>query len=120
MKHEVGPAADFPLGECRIVEVAGREIGIFNVDQAYYAVLNVCPHHHAPVCAGFVAGTYLPSAPGERVFGMAGRVLSCPWHFWEFDIVTGESVYGVDHRKLKTFPVTVTEDDRLLVEIGRP
>lgn len=118
MKYEVGTVDDFPNGECKIIDVGGRSVGIINLQDKYYAILNICPHMHAPICKGFVAGTYLPSNPGERVFGMKDRVLSCPWHFWEFDIVTGESLFGVDDRKLRTYPVEAAED-KVIVEIGR-
>jgi nitrite reductase/ring-hydroxylating ferredoxin subunit len=118
MKYEIGPVTDYPSGTCNIIDVAGRSVGIINLQETYYAILNVCPHMHAPVCQGFVAGTYLPSEPGERIFGLKDQVLSCPWHFWEFDIPSGEALFGVDDRKLKHYPIAV-EGDRVVVEIGR-
>lgn len=111
----VGHVDDFPPGSHPVVEVGGREVGIYNVDGSFYAVQNLCPHALAPICVGAVTGTTLPSAPGEDfTHGMEGRVLRCIWHGWEFDIVTGETVFGIDKRKLKTYPVTV-EDDHVVV-----
>lgn len=113
----VGQVDDFPPGSHPIVEVGGREVGIYNVDGTFYAVQNLCPHALAPICVSGVTGTNLPSPPGEEfVPGLEGRVLRCVWHSWEFDIATGEALFGTDHRRLKTFPVEV-EDDRVVVTL---
>ena len=107
----VGRLVDFPDGGVRILDVAGKSIGFFRRGEKVYGVLNVCPHRAAPVCRGEVCGTMLPSAPGELEYGLEGWVLRCPWHGWEFDIRTGESVAGVDPRRLKTFVVGVRGED---------
>jgi nitrite reductase (NADH) small subunit len=111
----LGRVEDFPPGAHPILTVGGREIGVYNVDGEYYAVQNICPHALAPICRGPIGGTLLPTAPGEDFQpGMEGRVLRCVWHGWEFDVVTGEALFGIDKRKLKTFPVAV-EDGQLVV-----
>ena len=33
----------------------------------------------------------VPSQPLMYVYDLAGRVLRCPWHGWEFDLATGRS-----------------------------
>jgi nitrite reductase (NADH) small subunit len=111
----LGPVDDFPPGSHPILSVAGREIGVYNVDGEFYAVQNICPHALAPICRGPIGNTALPSAPGEDFkLGMEGRVLRCVWHGWEFDVVTGEALFGIDKRKLKTFPIAV-ENGHLVV-----
>ena len=106
-RFPVGRVEDFPPGSHPIVDVGGRSLGIYNVDGALYAVQNLCPHALAPICMAPVTGTYLPSAPGEFVYGLEGRVLRCTWHGWEYDIRTGEALFGTERRRLATFPVTV-------------
>jgi nitrite reductase/ring-hydroxylating ferredoxin subunit len=118
VRHEVGRVEEFELNKCRIFEVEGRSIGVFRLDDGFYALNNVCPHMRAPICRGYVEGTYLPSAAGEFVFGMEASVLSCPWHAWEYDIRTGLPLFGIDRRRVRTYPVVV-EDDRVLVEVPR-
>jgi nitrite reductase/ring-hydroxylating ferredoxin subunit len=111
----VGTVDEFPPGKPpRILDVGGRAVGVYNVDGHFYAVQNVCPHALGPVCRGTFGGTFLPSKPGEWTAGLENRVIRCPRHRWEFDITTGESVMGVDRRKLVTFPVSI-EDDRLII-----
>lgn len=111
----VAKVAEIAPGERKIVDVSGKSIGIFNVNGTFAAVLNVCPHELAPVCLGRVGGTTLPSAPGEYHWGREGEILTCPWHGWEFDLLTGACL--TDKRRLRTYPVTV-ETYSVMVEGG--
>jgi nitrite reductase (NADH) small subunit len=115
MKHPVARVGEIPPGGRKIIEVEGRSIGVFNVRGAYIAVLNVCPHQLAPVCSGRLGGTTLPSPPGEFRWGREGEILACPWHGWEFDLLTGRAL--ADHRRhLRLYPVSV-EDDTLFITL---
>lgn len=105
----VAQASEIPPGGRKIVEVDGRTIGVFNVHGTFVAVLNVCPHELAPVCLGPVRGTALPSMPGEYQWGREGEILSCPWHGWEFDLLTGRALADT-RRRLRRYLVTVRED----------
>ena len=105
---EVGPAADLPPGQRRIVAHGERSIGVFNVGGEFIAVLNVCPHQQGPVCRGRVSGTTLPSAPGEFRWGRDGEILSCPWHGWEFDLRTCEALAD-GRRRLRGYPTEVVD-----------
>ena len=64
MKEEyvVGKVDDIPDGEHVVVEVRGRELGIFNVRGQYYALPNACFHQNGPVCRGAVSGTVISNA----------------------------------------------------------
>jgi 3-phenylpropionate/trans-cinnamate dioxygenase ferredoxin subunit len=93
----------------KLVEVKQHSIGIFNVNGEFVAALNVCPHELAPVCRGRLGGTTLPSAPGEYRWGRQGEILACPWHGWEFDLLTGRAL--ADPRvRLRLYSVIVEED----------
>ena len=115
-RHVIGPVDMVPAGERLLVTIGGREIGIFNISGSFYALRNSCRHHQAPVCLGEVGGTYLPSAPDEYLWGLADRVLRCPWHGWEYDITTGCNLIE-PALKLKTYPVIV-ENGQIIVEMG--
>lgn len=103
----VAQVGEIPPGQRKLVEVDGRSIGLFNVKGQLVAVLNVCPHELAPVCLGRVSGTTLPSPPGEFRWGREGEILACPWHGWEFDLLTGEAL--ADRRRLRLYDVTIEE-----------
>jgi nitrite reductase/ring-hydroxylating ferredoxin subunit len=99
---------ELPPGARRIVELQGHSVGVFNVNGEFVAILNVCPHELGPVCLGRVGGTTLPSAPGEYRWGRDGEILACPWHGWEFDLLTGKPLFGTVPN-LRRFPVTVRD-----------
>ena len=115
---EVGPRNSLPAGERTIVEVNGHDVGVFNVDGEYYALLNKCPHERGPVCDGSVRDILEAEwpGPGERVVEDYGEkpAISCPWHGWELDMETGEHV-GDPACVVPTFDV-ITEDGTLYVE----
>jgi len=106
-RHAVATEGEIGPGGRKMVTINGRSIGVFNVNGQIVALLNVCPHELAPVCVGNVSGTTLPSAPGEYIWGREGEIIACPWHGWEFDMLTGECL--TDHRKLHRFAVEVDE-----------
>jgi 3-phenylpropionate/trans-cinnamate dioxygenase ferredoxin subunit len=112
-KRRVAAVAELPEGERKIFEVDGRSIGVFNVKGRYVAVLNVCPHELAPVCQGRVGGTTLPSPPGTYCWGREGEILACPWHGWEFDLLTGKALAD-DKKRLRLYPVSI-EDGAIFV-----
>lgn len=110
----VAQTREIEPGGRRIVELEGKSVGIFNLHGRYVGVLNVCPHELAPVCLGRIGGTTLSSKPGEWVWGREGEILTCPWHGWEFDLLTGACL--TDHRRLRLYEVTI-EDDQIIVMI---
>lgn len=114
----VGSVADFPVGKFKIVDVEGREFGIAQLKNGEFrAVRNVCPHKGAPVCKGFISGTALPSEPGKLVYGRDGEILVCPWHGFEFDLLSGDELYPSGRpTKLLMAPVVV-QDGRVVVTV---
>lgn len=106
-KHVVGPARSLGPGERRMVEAEGRSIGVFNVNGAFYALRNSCPHQAAPLCLGSIKGMAMPSKPGEYVWAREGEILRCPWHGWEFDITTGRSIFNPHRTRVKAYEVTI-------------
>ncbi|KKO54397.1 Rieske (2Fe-2S) protein [Paenibacillus sp. DMB20] len=115
--HFVAETADVPEGGHMVVQVEGREIGIYRINGEYYALNNYCPHQGAPMCAGYVSGTNLPSEVYEYEYARKGEIIRCPWHGWEFDIKTGKSLFS-DRVRVKTYEVRI-EDGRIGVVFGR-
>ncbi|MCR2764343.1 Rieske (2Fe-2S) protein [Microbacterium sp. zg.B48] len=92
-KYIVARTKDIPEGSRIIVEVDGKEIGIFRVDGQFHAILNYCPHRGGELCKGDVLGLVESSRPGDVRLDETKKFIVCPWHGWEFDIKTGESWY---------------------------
>lgn len=106
-RFEICPAAELQPGERRIETLGRFSVGVFNVDGEYYAMKNDCPHQRAPLCEGKLTGTTTSDTPGEYNWERDGQIVTCPWHGWEFDITTGESVFNPHKVKAKTFDTTV-------------
>ena len=102
-------------GSCRIVTAGSRRLGVFNVNGNYYALLDRCPHGGAPLCRGRITGMTVADEPGTELRRIRdGEILRCPWHGWEFDIATGQTVTRPILR-VKTFETRV-EAGRVLVQ----
>jgi nitrite reductase/ring-hydroxylating ferredoxin subunit len=81
--------AELPPGRAKLVEVDGVEIGVFHVDDGFYAVQNTCPHREG----------YLHEGP------LQGTKVTCPWHFAVFDLRSGEVLEGPAESNLRTYRV---------------
>lgn len=115
--HYVLDAGAVPDGGHAVVTIEGKSIGVYRINDIYYAINNYCPHQGAPMCAGLVSGTTLPSNVYEYEYGKSGEILRCPWHGWEFDIRTGKSLFS-EKIWLKTYNVHV-QDGRIGVDMVR-
>jgi ferredoxin-NADP reductase/nitrite reductase/ring-hydroxylating ferredoxin subunit len=91
------------------VAVDGVEVGLYRVGERIVAWRNVCPHGAAPVCRGTVDGTRLTSAVYEYEYGRDQEILQCPWHGWEFDLLTGEHLAEGSAAKLRRHPIAIVD-----------
>jgi 3-phenylpropionate/trans-cinnamate dioxygenase ferredoxin subunit len=106
-KHVVAPVAGIPPGTRKLVEVAGRSIGVFNVGGRFYAIRNRCPHQGAALCTGTLGSAVSSERPGEYAMSREGEILRCPWHGWEFDVATGQSWFDPQKVRVKAYETTV-------------
>ena len=92
------------LDECppgsAIELVAGeRIIALFNVEGTFHALDGVCPHQGGPLGQG----------------DLAGCIVTCPWHGWQFDVRDGQHQLSPRIRQ-PGFPVRV-EGNEVLVDL---
>lgn len=92
-------ADELPPGKATSIVLEGRSIAIFNVEGTFHAIENRCAHRGGPLAEGFVAG----------------NVVFCPWHDWQFDVTTGACLNapGVE---IRSYSVSVQDGD-VLVEV---
>ncbi len=83
--------SEFPAGEFRVVHADDVVFGVFNIDDSYYAIEDVCSHDQSPLCG-------LPPE-GDQVV--------CPRHSARFNIKTGEALTPPAYEPIATFPVRV-------------
>jgi 3-phenylpropionate/trans-cinnamate dioxygenase ferredoxin subunit len=108
-KYVVAARDEIPPGARKLVTVAGRSVGVFNVDGEYFALLNRCPHQGGPLCSGSLMSAVTAAAPGEYEYhdAVTGPLLRCPWHGWEFAVRTGQSWVDPNKTRVRRYPVTV-------------
>jgi len=101
-------------GKPKLVTVAGREIGVFNLNGEYFALANRCPHAGGPLCHGKIVPLVQSDGPGSYRLARHQEFLRCPWHGWEFDIRTGQSWCDPNSVKARPFAVTVESGEDLV------
>jgi len=112
-QHVVCRSDEIPVGGSRRVNVAGRDIAIFNVDGTFAAIANRCPHEGASLCKGRIYGLIRSDEPGQYWVERPGELVRCPWHGWEFDIRTGKSYCDPARTRVKSYDVSVTKGSAL-------
>lgn len=120
VRYIVATVDEIPPGGRKIVEVAGRSIGIFNLGGEFFALRNRCPHQGGPLCEGKTFGLVQARVPGEVEYSRAGEILTCAWHGWEFDIRTGRSWCNPERLRVRRYAVSVEPGDTLLAADTAP
>jgi nitrite reductase/ring-hydroxylating ferredoxin subunit len=86
--------ADIAHGGCITVKVAGVWVAIAELEGAYYAVANKCPHSGAPLGMG----------------QMDHEWIVCPYHGWAFSVKSG--TWDNDRtRTIPTYPLRLEGDE---------
>ena len=67
---------EIPTGSIKTVQVGGKQLALANVGGTLYAIDNTCLHRGGPLAEG----------------QLEGKVVTCPWHGWQFDVTTGKAV----------------------------
>jgi 3-phenylpropionate/trans-cinnamate dioxygenase ferredoxin subunit len=116
-RYIVGTIDEIPPGSRKLVELAGRSIGIFNIAGAFYALRNQCPHQGGPLCEGKLSGLVQAARPGQYQYSRPEEILRCPWHGWEFDVKTGQSWFDPAKTRVRSYEVMV-ESGATLEEEG--
>lgn len=89
---------DVPPGTGKCVEVNGKEIALFNLDGTFRAIDNTCIHRGGPLGEGEIDG----------------NIVTCPWHGWQYDILTGKNVGDDAGAGVASYEVKVEGDDVLI------
>jgi nitrite reductase/ring-hydroxylating ferredoxin subunit len=99
MPHWVRIAAvsDCPPGTAIELVAGERIVALFNVEGVFHALDGICPHQGGPLGKG----------------RLAGCVVTCPWHGFQFDVTSGQHLTSKSlvHPK---FPVKVEGPDVLV------
>ena len=119
MKFVVSRLDEFQPGERRIIRANGRDIGVFRVDDRFYAVRNRCPHQGGPLCVGRVFPRIVSERPGEFRLDDGPPLVVCPWHGWQYDMATGQS-YAPGDPHVRSYNVSVEQGSAIAAGLGGP
>jgi nitrite reductase (NADH) small subunit len=98
--HLLASTDDCPPGTACECIIAGRVVALFNVAGEFFALDGICPHQGGPLGKG----------------SLAGCVVTCPWHGFQFDVRSGQHA-TTPNLKQPTFPVKA-EAGNVYVELG--
>ena len=115
MKHTIAKTDELPPGSRKIVTIENREIGVFNIRGQYFAIRNICPHRTGPLCKGRTRPLVTSDGVLDIGYEREDEIIKCPWHQWEFDLKTGNSITD-DHLRVRTYPVEV-ENDHIVIHL---
>ena len=71
------------------VKLDRQQIAVFLHEGRFRAIGNRCNHKGGPLCAGQVRGEYV----------------MCPWHAWEYSLVTGKGPPGYEAESVPVFAI---------------
>jgi nitrite reductase/ring-hydroxylating ferredoxin subunit len=114
----VSRLSEFPPGERRIVKAGSRSIGVFRIEDEFFAIRNRCPHQGGPLCKGRLSSWAVATAPGQVRMEGPPRLVACPWHGWEYDLATGQSFMGPGETRVKAYDVSVERGSALDEDAG--
>lgn len=116
-RYVVGQADHFAPGEKRVVHVDPGAIPIVVVRTArgeFYAVRGWCAHQGAALGEGLLTWNTVAVNGQEYSVEREGEILRCPWHSFDYDLKTGRCLAAPDKLRVKTYPVTV-EDEQVVI-----
>ncbi|MDD1749839.1 MAG: non-heme iron oxygenase ferredoxin subunit [Methanothrix sp.] len=94
---------DISLGEMRQFDLKDKEVLVVNLNGELYCLEGRCSHAGAPLYEG----------------DLEGEVLTCPWHYSQFNIKDGSVLRGPAEKPLNLFRTEI-RNGQLFVEIVKP
>jgi nitrite reductase (NADH) small subunit len=67
---------EIPVGAIREVTVGGKALAVANVEGKFHVIDNTCLHRGGPLGDGL----------------LEGKIVTCPWHGWQYDVTSGKVV----------------------------
>ena len=88
---------DILAGSGKTVDVKGKPVAVFNIDGNFCAISDTCLHRGGPL------------GEGE----LEGKIVTCPWHGWKYDVTTGVNEMNPS-LAVEKYQVKVEGDDLLV------
>jgi nitrite reductase/ring-hydroxylating ferredoxin subunit len=92
---KVATLSEFQHGKGKQVDVGGRKIALFQIEEKVFAIDDTCTHRGGPLHEGTCAN----------------GVVTCPWHGARFDLATGNVLSPPARSGVKAYPVQIVGDE---------
>jgi nitrite reductase/ring-hydroxylating ferredoxin subunit/multimeric flavodoxin WrbA len=92
--HRLGSRDEVAARAPFAVKLDRQQIAVFLHEGRFRAIGNRCNHKGGPLCEGQVRGEYV----------------MCPWHAWEYSVVTGHGPPGYDEESVPVFAIEERAD----------
>jgi nitrite reductase/ring-hydroxylating ferredoxin subunit/multimeric flavodoxin WrbA len=92
--HRLGTREELLARAPFSIKVDRQQIAVFAHEGRLRAISNICNHKGGPLCEGRLRGEFV----------------ACPWHGWEYSVVTGKGPAGYDEETVPVFPVEERAD----------
>ncbi len=92
--HRLGSKAELTSRVPFSIRVDRHSVAVFFHDGQFRAIGNSCNHKGGPLAEGQLHGEFV----------------MCPWHAWEYSVITGKGPAGYDEEQVPVFAVEERED----------
>jgi nitrite reductase/ring-hydroxylating ferredoxin subunit len=116
MKYRVCNVQDIAPGETRSFSIKNIPIVLVRSKQGeFYALYGLCPHQRCSLATGVLGGLTVAPQPGAAFeYIREGEILRCPWHSFSFDVTTGACLTAPKKLRVKTYPLSITNQEVFL------
>ena len=94
MWHRLGTKSELLERVPFSVKVDRHAVAVFVYDGQFRAIGNTCNHKGGPLCDGRLRGEFV----------------MCPWHAWEYSVITGKGPEGYDEEQVPVFAIEERDD----------
>ena len=92
--HHLGTEAELRGRVPFALKLERHRIAIFHHDGQFRAISDICNHRGGPLSEGRLRGEFV----------------MCPWHAWEYSVVTGKGPEGYDEEQVPVYRLEVRAD----------
>ena len=92
--HRLGDKPALLLQVPTVFKLDRWSVAVFHHDGRFRAIGNACNHKGGPLSEGRLHGEFV----------------MCPWHAWEYSVITGKGPEGYDEEQVPVFAVEERED----------
>jgi nitrite reductase/ring-hydroxylating ferredoxin subunit/multimeric flavodoxin WrbA len=92
--HRLGTTAELLARVPCVVKLDRYSVALFHYEGQFRAIGNACNHKGGPLVDGRLRGEFV----------------MCPWHAWEYSVITGKGPEGYDEEQVPVFSVEERPD----------